>query len=805
MSVHSIPKNFPIVKRPPFSSFLRPVAALLLAVALLPLSSRAARSAETAVTHRFEIGANDFLLDGQPFQIRCGELHAPRVPREYWRHRLRLLKAMGLNTVCAYLFWNMHEPRPGEFNWSGEADAAAFCRMAQEEGLWVILRPGPYSCAEWEMGGLPWWLLKNDGIKLRTRDPRYLDAAKRYLHEVGRVMGPLQVSRGGPILMVQVENEYGFYGQDAEYMGALRRALLDGGFDVPLFACNPKQHLKDGYRDDLFPVVNFGSDPEGGFKALREILPQGPLMCGEFYPGWFDTWGAPHHTGDTKRYLSDLGYMLKAGASFSIYMAHGGTTFGFFTGADRPFKPDTSSYDYDAPISEAGWVTPKFEQTRALMAQYLQPGETLPEPPARNPVIRIAPVRATGVARIFSNLPAPRSDERPHTMEFYDQGFGCILYRTQLAAGPAARLEAAAINDIGQVFLDGVRIGFTDRRSRNFHVSLPARTQPATLDILVEAMGRVNFGVEVHDRKGIHAPVTLALAGRAPVELRDWQVFSLPLDDAMRDALKFEKTNRPAAADGAPAFWRATVKVDAPGDCFLDMRPWGKGFVWVNGHNLGRFWNIGPQQTMYVPGPWLRAGDNEIVILDLLGPEKPVVAALDHPILDELRPKLDFARAKRRVAQLRPDWGRPVHAGSFAAGTALQEVRWPTPVEGRYFCLESLDAQDGKPFAAVAELTLLDPSGQPLSTDGWTIAYVDSEEREREDGTAENAIDGQTANFWHTQEGAAAPDYPHRLIIDLARPRLVGGFRYVPRQGPTNATGRIKDYRIFVASDLVAE
>lgn len=767
-------------------------------------SLHAAPAAETAAaTHRFEIGANEFLLDGQTFQIRCGELHSARVPREYWRHRLRLVKAMGLNTVCAYLFWNLHEPRPGEFDWSGQADVAEFCRAAQAEGLWVILRPGPYACAEWEMGGLPWWLLKYDDIQLRSRDPRYLDAAKRYLKEVGRVLAPLQITHGGPILMVQVENEYGFYAKDAEYMGELRQALLDAGFDVPLFACNPTQHLKDGYRGDLFPVVNFGSDPQGAFKALREILPHGPLMSGEFYPGWFDTWGAPHHTGNTERYLADLGYMLEAGASFSIYMAHGGTTFGFFTGADRPFKPDTSSYDYDAPISEAGWVTPKFEQTRALFAKHLLPGETIPEPPARNPVSSIAPVPATKVARVFANLPAPLADEQPRTMELYDQAFGCILYRTQLPAGPAATLEAAAIHDVGQVFLDGKRIGFTDRRSRNFRVELPERSQPATLDILVEAMGRVNFGVEVHDRKGIHGPVTLAIAGQDAQELRGWQIFRLPLDAGMLGALKFEDAKDSSAATAAPAFWRATVKIDQPGDCFLDMRPWGKGFVWVNGHNLGRYWNIGPQQTMYVPGPWLKSGDNEIVILDLLGPEKPVIAALDQPILNELRPTLDFARGKRREVQLRSDFGEPAYAGSFAPGTSLQEIHFATPARGRFFCLEALSAQDGKPFASVAELTLLDAAGQPLSTEGWTIAYVDSEEREREDGTAENAIDGQTVNYWHTQWGAAQPGYPHRLILDLGQTREVSGLRYVPRQGAAHLTGRIKAYRLYLADDLI--
>jgi beta-galactosidase len=786
-------------------SIIRKSAPLLFTLALLQAPAWADPVPASAATHRFEIGSEAFLLDGRPLQIRCGELHAARVPREYWQHRLHMVKAMGLNTVCAYLFWNMHEPRPGEFNWSGQADAAEFCRLAQAEGLWVILRPGPYACAEWEMGGFPWWLLKHDGIQLRSRDPRFLEPVRRYLKEVGRVLQPLQVSRGGPILMVQVENEYGFYGTDADYMGEIRQALLDAGFEVPLFACNPKEHLRDGYRSDLFPVVNFGTDPAGGFKALREILPQGPLMCGEFYPGWFDTWGAPHHTGDAERYLTDLRTMLEAGASFSIYMAHGGTTFSFFTGADRPFKPDTSSYDYDAPISEAGWVTPKFERTRALFAQHLLPGETLSEPPARNPVIRIAPVAASSAAPVFSNLPAPLDDELPRNMEAYDQAHGCIVYRTQLPPGPAGTLEAAAIHDVGFVLLDGRQIGITDRRSRNFRVALPERSKPATLDILVEAMGRVNFGVEVHDRKGIHGPVTTATAGGRPVEVRGWQVFRLPLDATMLGGLAFEPAQKSSDARPGPAFWRATVKVDQPGDCFLDMRPWGKGFAWVNGHNLGRYWNIGPQQTMYVPGPWLKAGENEIIILDLLGPQQPVVAALDQPVLDQLRPELDFARARRREVTLRADFGEPALAGKFAAGTDLQEVRLPRPASGRFFCLETLSAHDGKPFAAIAELSLLDASGQPLSAEGWTIAYVDSEERLLADGTAENAIDGQTANFWHTGWSEAQPGHPHRLIIDLAQSRTVGGFRYVPRQGGPDTTGRIDRYRAFVADGLIVE
>jgi beta-galactosidase len=750
--------------------------------------------------HTFTIGDNDFLLDGQRFQIRCGEVHAPRVPMEYWRNRLRTAKAMGLNTVCAYLFWNLQEPTPGHFDWSGQADAAQFCRIAQEEGLWVILRPGPYACAEWEMGGLPWWLLKNPDIALRTRDPKFLDAAKSYLHEVGRVLTPLQITHGGPILMVQVENEYGFFAKDKEYMGEIRQALLDSGFDVPLFACNPTQHLRDGYRDDLFPVVNFGSDPAGAFRALREILPHGPLMCGEFYPGWFDTWGSPHHVGNSDRYLHDLESMLKNGQSFSLYMAHGGSTFGLWAGADRPFKPDTSSYDYDAPISEAGWTTPKFDRTRELMSKYLLPGESIPDAPARNPVITFPPTTATECAPLFSNLPTPIEDKTPRTMEQYDQGHGCILYRTTLPPGPAAILDANEIHDFGFVYLDGEKIGITDRRNRHFHVNLPERTKPTTLDILVEAMGRVNFGAEVKDFKGIHAPVRI-LAGTDTTELTNWKIFSFPLDAPSLSNLSFSPVARDRSP--APSFYRITVNLAQPADTFLDMRPWGKGVVWINGHCLGRYWNIGPTQTMYVPGPWLKPGKNEFLILDLLGPQSPTLASLDQPILNQLRPELDFAHTRRPAVKLALDNIQPIHSAQFSPGAQMQEIHFDKPATGRYFALESLNALDGKPFAAIAELDLLDETGKPLPHEGWTIAYIDSEERTKEDGTAENAIDGQTASFWHTQWSDAHPTHPHHFVLDLAHPRTIGGFRYIPRQGPDSVTGRIKDYRIYIGDNLI--
>lgn len=743
--------------------------------------------------HTFSIGGDSFLLDGRPFQIRCGEIHAARIPKEYWRQRLKMCKAMGLNTICAYLFWNLHEPKPGEFDWSDRADVAEFCRIAKEEGLWVILRPGPYACAEWEMGGTPWWLLKEEGVKLRTRDPRYLAPVQRYLLEVARVLAPLQITRGGPIIMVQVENEYGFFGKDPEYMAAIRASLQSAGFDVPLFACNPPSVIRNGLLPDLFQGVNFGGNSAGAFHKLREVQPKGPLFCSEFYPGWFDTWGQPHHSGNDGKYLGELKAMLDAGASFSIYMAHGGTSFGLWAGCDRPFKPDTSSYDYDAPISEAGWPTPKFYKTRDLFSRHLLPGETTPEPPATNPVAAFAPVTLSETAPIFENLPEAVTDREPKSMEHYDQGYGCILYRTKIPEGASVPLEPAMLHDFGFVFLDGKRIGVIDRRYPGRSVMLPARNAPARLDILVYPMGRINFGIEMADRKGMSGPVRLG----GKVLETSWEILRLPLDGKMLAGLKFSKV--PSLA-GMPAFWRGSFRMEKAGDTFLDLRTWGKGVVWVNGRCLGRFWNIGPTQTAYAPGCWLREGENEIVILDLLGPEKPMVAGLEQPILGELHPEKDFSKGRPHVKPTL-EGVSPVQEGAFASGSGSQEVMFPAVAQGRYFCLEALGSHDGGTAASVSELELLGPGGKPLGHEGWTIAFADSEESNAEDGSAENVLDGQIADHWITALKNKPTPYPHILMIDLGRKSEVAGFRYVPRQ--SEGPGRIKEYLVFVGDQLL--
>lgn len=782
-------------------SFLRRGIALLagLALASAAFAETPAAPQPAQSQHRFEIGKDNFLLDGQRLQIRCGEIHFSRVPREYWVHRLRMIKAMGLNCVSVYLFWNFHEWRESAYDWSEARDAAEFCRLAQAEGLWVLLRPGPYVCAEWEQGGLPWWLLKNRNDTLRTRDPAFLAAVERWFAEVHRVLGPLQASQGGPILMIQVENEYGFFGKDAEYMLTLKNMLQKAGFAQPFFACNPAGVIKGAHIPELFSVVNFGSDPKGAFAALRSVQPTGPLKTGEFYPGWFDTWGTPHKKGDPDTVVRDLRTMLEMNASFSLYMAHGGTTFGFWAGTDRPFRPDTSSYDYDAPISEAGWATPKFWKIRALMAEFLLPGETLPEPPAQNPVIEIPSFELKETAVAFENLSIEGpSHPQPAGFEESELSRGFAVYRTKIPAGKAATLAVREVRDFGWVYVDGKLQGVLDRRLRRFQVSLPERQSEQTLDIVVYALGRVNFGKEIHDRKGLRGPVLLVQKDAPTSKLEGWSLLPFELGDASPSGLAWKSKAAPAPG---PVFWRGNFELETTGDTFLDLSAWGMGAVWINGHALGRYWNIGPCQTLYVPGPWLKKGTNEVIVLDFTGPELPSLAGLREPILERLRPEKDFSRkAPLRAVEIPGE--ALADEGNFPEGSEPQERRLARPVAGRQICLEALDSLDGGPNAALAEFGLLDAQGRPLEQNTWTIAYVDSEESQKLDGSALNAINGQISDCWLTELGARAPKHPHRLVIDLGARQEIGGFRYVPRQGDAKTVGRIRHYRFYVGDEL---
>lgn len=745
--------------------------------------------------HTFSIGDKTFLLDGKPFLIKAAEMHYTRIPAEYWEHRIQMCKALGMNTICIYAFWNIHEQKEGVFDFKGQNDIAAFCRLAQKHGMYIMLRPGPYVCSEWEMGGLPWWLLKKKDIKLRTNDAYFLERTKLFMNEIGKELADLRVSRGGNIIMVQVENEYGAYATDKEYIANIRDIVKGAGFtDVPLFQCDWSSTFQRNGLDDLVWTINFGTGAniDAQFKKLQEARPNAPLMCSEFWSGWFDHWGRKHETRDAETMVSGIKDMLDRHISFSLYMTHGGTTFGHWGGANSPaYSAMCSSYDYDAPISEAGWATPKYYKLREMMMQYADSAQVIPDVPVAYPVIEISEFELKEVAPLFDNLPEPKLSEDIKPMEQFDQGWGTILYRTSLPeVKEGTTLLIDEVHDWAQVYADGKLLGRLDRRRGQNSLVLPSLQKGTRLDILVEAMGRVNFDVAIHDRKGITNKVEL-LTETDKKELKNWEVYSFPVDYDFAESKKYAEGEKL----DAPAYYRATFELDRVGDVFLDMQTWGKGIVWVNGKAMGRFWKIGPQQTLFMPGCWLKKGKNEIIVLDLLGPEKATVSGLKKPILDMLRAEAPAThRTKGQNLNLKGE--KSVVIGELTAGNGWQEVKFGKTVAGRYFCLEALSAQDGKDNAAVAEFYLLDENGKPLPRQHWKIEYADSESTSWGNFTADKIYDLQESTYWSTRDG---DKYPHRFVINLGEDVKVSGFRYLPR-AEESYPGMIKKYKAYVKS-----
>lgn len=745
----------------------------------------------------FTIGKSTFLLNGKPFTVKAAELHYTRIPAPYWEHRIEMCKALGMNTICLYVFWNIHEQTEGQFDFTGQNDIAAFCRLAQKHGMYVIVRPGPYVCAEWEMGGLPWWLLKKKDIVLRTLDPYFMERTAIFMKEVGKQLAPLQITRGGNIIMVQVENEYGAYAVDKPYVSAIRDIVKSAGFtEVPLFQCDWSSTFDRNGLDDLLWTINFGTGAniEQQFKRLREARPETPLMCSEFWSGWFDHWGRKHETRPAKSMVQGIKDMLDRNISFSLYMAHGGTTFGHWGGANNPsYSAMCSSYDYDAPISEPGWTTDKYFQLRDLLKNYLPAGEQLPEIPEAFPVIEIPEVEFTQIAPLFSNLPEAKESMDIQPMEAFDQGWGTILYRTTLQepVENGTTMKITEVHDWAQVFADGKLLARLDRHRGEFVLQLPALKKGTRIDILVEAMGRVNFDESIHDRKGITEKVEL-VRGKQSAELKNWTVYSFPVDYSFVQ----DKRYKNGTAQTMPAYYRTTFRLDKVGDTFLDMSTWGKGMVWVNGLAIGRFWEIGPQQTLFMPGCWLKEGENEIIVLDLKGPEKASIRGLKKPILDWLRNE-GASTHRKEGEQLDLSRETPVAEGTFVPGNGWQEVCFDRQSIGRYFCLEALSAQKGKKIAAIAELDVLGADGKPISREKWRIRYADSEETRSGNCTGDKVFDLQESTYWMT---VAKDAYPHQLVIDLGGDYTVTGFRYLPR-AEKGYPGMIKDYRVYVKGE----
>jgi beta-galactosidase len=594
-----------------------------IALALALISGVAAPNSQR---HSLQVSGRQFLLDGKPFQIISGEMHYPRIPREYWHDRLKMARAMGLNTISTYVFWNLHEPKPGLYDFSGQLDVAAFIRAAQEEGLYVILRPGPYVCAEWDLGGLPAWLLADPTIVLRSDDPKFMQPVARWLKRLGQELAPLQATRGGPILAVQVENEYGSFDSDHQYMKHIYDLIAGAGFsDSLLYTADGPEQLPKGTLPGVPAVVNFGpGEAQHAFETLAAFRPNQPLMAGEYWAGWFDEWGGKHAHTDADVQIRDLKWMLEQGYSVNLYMFHGGTTFGFMNGANfyESYKPQTTSYDYDAALDESGRPTKKYFAFRDVIAAH-SPGVKLPDVPQTPPLISVPAFALTESSSLWDDLGKPTSSDLPQTMEMLGQSYGYILYRTHIPGTSSGELKLGGMYDYAKVYVNGVEQGTVDRRLSQSELTIRTDQSDNRLDILVENGGRVNFGKHLRDqRKGIAPPVTLA--GK---ELKGWHVYPLPMSDAHAITFKSEQ-----ADSHGPTFYHGAVTLTKTGDTFLDMRGFAKGIAWVNGHLLGRFWNIGPQQTLYVPAAWLKAGANEVVIFDLEPKSNPALSGTTAPV-----------------------------------------------------------------------------------------------------------------------------------------------------------------------------
>jgi beta-galactosidase len=586
-----------------------------------------AQSPVTPSTHTLRANGDHFELDGKPFQIISGAIHYARVPRAYWRDRLRKARAMGLNTVETYVFWNMHEASPGQFDFTRQNDVAEFIREAQQEGLYVILRPGPYVCAEWEFGGYPAWLLREPGMVVRSSNPAFMAAASRWLRRLGRELAPLQSAYGGPIVAVQVENEYGSFGSDHAYMEQIHHLLLDSGFDkAMLYTADGADEVVNGSLPELPAAINFGTgEARSEFAKLKGIRPNGPWMCGEYWAGWFDHWGGRHAHTDAAEEASDLKWMLQQGYSVNLYMFHGGTSFGWMNGANsngKNYEPDVTSYDYDSPVTESGELGPKFFLFRDAIRQVT--GITPPTPPEPAPTRAIAPVTLAHSASLWENLPTPVASERVLSMEDVGQSYGYILYRTTIAHAQSSELRIDELHSYAQIYLDGTLAGTLDRRLKQDALALQITHDNTRLDILVENTGRVNFGHQFpNERAGITRQVLLANTA-----LTGWSIYPLPM------SLPGKMTFKTGECSGA-CFYQAKFQVDGPADTFADTHSLGKGAIWINGEALGRFWNVGPQRTLYLPAPRLKQGQNEMVVFDLNGNSGRTVPFLAKAVLDE--------------------------------------------------------------------------------------------------------------------------------------------------------------------------
>ena len=744
-------------------------------------------------THHFAVGKGTFLMDGKPFVIKAAELHYPRIPRPYWEHRIKMCKALGMNTICLYVFWNIHEQKPGEFDFTGQNDVAEFCRLAQKHDMFVIVRPGPYVCAEWDMGGLPWWLLKKKDIRLRTLDPYFMERVALFEKAVAHELAPLTIEKGGPIIMVQVENEYGAYAADKPYVSAIRDTLRSVGFDkVTLFQCDWSSTFEANGLDDMLWTMNFGTGAniDEQFRRLGEVRPDQPKMCSEFWSGWFDKWGSNHETRPAEQMVEGISQMLSRGISFSLYMTHGGTSFGHWAGGNSPgLWPDVTSYDYDAPINEYGLATPKYYLLRDTLQHYAE--TKLPAvPKAPMPIIAIPEVELTEHVPLEAGIDTTLVSKTPLTFEELDMGWGTVLYSTPLPDIPAGAMLHAPAHDYAIVCLDGRPVGTLDRTKQLETLTLPAAKAGTRLTLILESMGRINFGWGIHDFKGLAGKATITSEdGNAlfTIEPKQWEMSTLP--DTYENCTRAFTRKVESKLQTKAGYYRGFFHLKRVGDTFLHTEAFGKGLVYVNGYAIGRIWHKGPQQTLYVPGCWLKKGKNEVIVMDVTGPKgRPVVSGLTTPIWDKLNPEIDVTATLER-----PDLtGKKACLEAVTKeGNGWQSFRAAAAVTGRHCVLRIEGVHADAAEAAIAEIYLLDSKGKRLSRDSWKAVYADSESGNH---TTDKLFDLQESTFWQSKPQAKKPLL---LVIDLGSEQTVTGLDYLPR-AEKGAPGSVSRLSVFV-------